>query len=878
MPATRLSFLPGVPAIAASAGGILLAFGFAVPASAAAQERTAGASPAQNASRPQSRREVPAGVVSCPIPRIHGVLGQGSPDWAGSTGLQTGRIVRDGDASSCELPKAFPGLGAMSGDRTYDSYAFVNANNVPACVSVTVTVDDASVCDTMVAAYLGEFDPDNVDQFYLADPGVSSGNPPAAIPSFSFEVGAGQAFLVVVHHLFGIAAAGCGYILDVSGLCPLPPYSCFTANAVYTSTNVPIPIADNTVTTSTIQVSGAGSRVFDVNVFTDIIHTFPADLDLTLESPSGRVVTLTTDNGGGNDNVFHGTLWDDQANTGGQVPYTTNAGLATDHPYVNGVVAPWLAPEEPLASLYATDPNGTWTLSMSDDSAQDQGALLGWSLQITTLPDLVGVFGWGSELAGPVPIPSGPAVVTSTVDFSNAPGTRLCSGVGVHTNITHTNASNLDVTLESPAGTVATLTSDNGGTNDDVFAGTNWSNFANPGGQVPYDFNDGLATDHSYADGVAVANLAPEESLAVFAGEDPRGIWTLTISDDTSGDSGTLNGWTLGLGLCSCATATPAAPVYADAHAVFGSVSNVNGVAEVGETFEFAPAWNNTAGIPIWLPASELTDFTGMAGPTYTIVQPFATYGPLAIGETVNCYDSSGQTFLLQITGARPAVSHFDAAATEATTLTSSPTTPEGGTPGSTTKLWRIHIGESFADVPTSHPFYRFIETILHNGVTGGCGGSSYCPDGQTRRDQMAVFVLKAEEGAAYVPPGCTGVFADVPCPGPFTDWIEELADRGVVAGCGGGNYCPDSPVLRQQMAVFLLKTHLGAGYAPPVCTGTFADVPCPSQFADWVEDLYNRGITGGCGSGNYCPTAVTTRGQMAVFLQKTFELLLYRP
>jgi hypothetical protein len=59
----------------------------------------------------------------------------------------------------------------------------------------------------------------------------------------------------------------------------------------------------------------------------------------------------------------------------------------------------------------------------------------------------------------------------------------------------------------------------------------------------------------------------------------------------------------------------------------------------------------------------------------------------------------------------------------------------------------------------------------------------------------------------------------------------------------------------------------------PPPCQGIFGDVTCPSTFADWIEQLSNEGITGGCGGGNYCPQNANTRGQMAVFLTKTFHL-----
>ena len=124
-------------------------------------------------------------------------------------------------------------------------------------------------------------------------------------------------------------------------------------------------------------------------------------------------------------------------------------------------------------------------------------------------------------------------------------------------------------------------------------------------------------------------------------------------------------------------------------------------------------------------------------------------------------------------------------------------------------------------------------------------------------------------------PPCSGTVFGDVHCAGnPFDPWIEALAALQITGGCGGGNYCPTAPVNRQQMAVFLLKALLGSAYVPPACASPiFPDVPCSSPFAAWIDDLDTRGITGGCGGGNYCPTDPALRQQMAVFLVKTFSL-----
>ena len=86
----------------------------------------------------------------------------------------------------------------------------------------------------------------------------------------------------------------------------------------------------------------------------------------------------------------------------------------------------------------------------------------------------------------------------------------------------------------------------------------------------------------------------------------------------------------------------------------------------------------------------------------------------------------------------------------------------------------------------------------------------------------MSVFLLKALEGSAYAPPACTGIFQDVPCPAtpqfPFSNFVEDLANRGITAGCQAGPpalYCPDNPVTREQMAVFLTKTFGLVLYGP---------------------------------------------------------------
>jgi hypothetical protein len=184
-----------------------------------------------------------------------------------------------------------------------------------------------------------------------------------------------------------------------------------------------------------------------------------------------------------------------------------------------------------------------------------------------------------------------------------------------------------------------------------------------------------------------------------------------------------------------------------------------------------------------------------------------------------------------------------------------------------------------FAAEPGDVDFHSWIQKLAASGITTGCSVNPplFCPLDAVTRAQMAAFLVRGIHGATFGPPAGSGlVFADVPAGHAFVSWIEQLARDGITTGCDTGplRYCPDGIVTRAQMAVFLLRSEHGAQYQPPAATGTvFADVPKNDPFAPWIERLAAEGITGGCSGANYCPTAVVTRAQMAVFLVRPFGL-----
>jgi len=98
---------------------------------------------------------------------------------------------------------------------------------------------------------------------------------------------------------------------------------------------------------------------------------------------------------------------------------------------------------------------------------------------------------------------------------------------------------------------------------------------------------------------------------------------------------------------------------------------------------------------------------------------------------------------------------------------------------------------------------------------------------------------------------------------------IKILACRGITAGCGGGDFCPDDPITRAQMAAFLVRT-LSVSPAETCSGAVFEDVSLETVGADfcrYIETFRDLGITSGCGDNDYCPEGEVSRGQMAVFI-----------
>jgi subtilisin-like proprotein convertase family protein len=167
------------------------------------------------------------------------------------------------------------------------------------------------------------------------------------------------------------------------------------ADDEYVAEDLPQEIADFSTITSTVEIADFGS-IIDLEVKLDITHTFMADLEAFLTSPSGRIVELFTGVGGQFNNFVNLTFDDEAANSIETIaqddlepvgPGGTDSFTGTWRP--EGSLNEFFG-DETGARLDPTDPlgervlPGLWTLTIRDTTFADEGTLNSWSLVVTT--------------------------------------------------------------------------------------------------------------------------------------------------------------------------------------------------------------------------------------------------------------------------------------------------------------------------------------------------------------------------------------------------------------------------------------------------------------------------------------------------------------
>ena len=339
------------------------------------------------------------------------------------------------------------------------------------------------------------------------------------------------------------------------------------------------------------------------------------------------------------------------------------------------------------------------------------------------------------------------------------------------------------------------------------------------------------------------------------------------------------------------------APLSLAADASASAGSDGNGVLEPGETVVVSPSWRNPGSSAV----STAGTASALGGPNaafYSIPDTSADYGSIGPGETKA--SPTGDSYQVSVSLSAQRAAHSDAHFTETLSTTE-------------TNVWTLHLGDSFSDVPRGHPFYRKVETLLHNGITAGCfPATQFCPDDPVTRSQMSLFTARAMSGGGSEIPssgavgaspyncvaGGVSLFADVAPEDIFCKHLHYLAGQNVDLACSPTELCPSQNVRRDAVAGFIAQALVAPGgddavpiaYGPDGATGRsyscdagapnlhFVDVVASDPHCRHAHYLWARGFIAGCSDKKYCPDSDVTRGQMAKFLVNGFQLNLSSP
>jgi hypothetical protein len=163
-----------------------------------------------------------------------------------------------------------------------------------------------------------------------------------------------------------------------------------------------------------------------------------------------------------------------------------------------------------------------------------------------------------------------------------------------------------------------------------------------------------------------------------------------------------------------------------------------------------------------------------------------------------------------------------------------------------------------FRDV-TGDALSSATEWMAEKGITAGCGGGRFCPDSQATRAEMATFLSRA----LNLPASSNDYFTD-DHGHPLQGFLNRAAAAGLLAGCGPGKVCPDSPMTRAELATVLVRAYQLSASTPRLFGDTASHWARP-----FISVFGGLGLSAGCDPAGrfYCPDRPVTRAEISLLM-----------
>ncbi|AMQ06711.1 S-layer homology domain-containing protein [Sporosarcina psychrophila] len=174
---------------------------------------------------------------------------------------------------------------------------------------------------------------------------------------------------------------------------------------------------------------------------------------------------------------------------------------------------------------------------------------------------------------------------------------------------------------------------------------------------------------------------------------------------------------------------------------------------------------------------------------------------------------------------------------------------------------------KDFRDVLKNSPYYNEITAMADQGIIFGYTDGTFKPNDVILRRHAAALVNRAKgkilsKTTAYVK------FKDVPESHPNYADIRALQQAGIFTPDSKGNFSPNKPLTRVEMAKVLVM----AFDLEIKSVHNFPDVPTSSENSEYVQAIYSNGITVGS-NGKFLPNESLSRAHYAVFMHRAMNM-----
>ncbi|MCY4368042.1 MAG: hypothetical protein OXF41_01200 [bacterium] len=232
-----------------------------------------------------------------------------------------------------------------------------------------------------------------------------------------------------------------------------------------------------------------------------------------------------------------------------------------------------------------------------------------------------------------------------------------------------------------------------------------------------------------------------------------------------------------------------------------------------------------------------------------------------------------GDYYTRHAEGSQASVTITDAGGRTVNPIVNPTVNPTGGPPGGPTggdPPDDEEPDDGFSDLDEAGSAHAAaVADLVSRGVMDGtgCGGGVLCPRDPILRWEMAVWLVRVVDGQDPARP-TEPRFQDVTAGIWWDGHVERLAQLGITLGCivDPPGYCPDNPVTRAQMASFLVRA-----FELAVASSAGFEDTTGNNHQSNIDALRSAGITVGCSADPplFCPRDPTTRAQMASFLAR---------